>query len=140
MIIKTPDSLKNTMIDKPSVVADLIKNILSLEDEIEQGKEHLYSIGIDNRNHLIYIDLVSIGAKTECTFSIPQVFRRAIAENVNSIFIVHNHPSGNPEPSEADLLCSKEAKKAGKIIQISLLDSLVIGGDDFYSFRAHGII
>jgi len=69
-----------------------------------------------------------------------EVFRVAITESAAAIILIHNHPSGNSEPSKEDLLITKQLAEAGKIIDIKVLDHIIIAGDSFTSFAQKGLI
>ncbi|MCL5991779.1 MAG: DNA repair protein RadC [Bacteroidetes bacterium] len=69
-----------------------------------------------------------------------EVFRVAITESAAAIILIHNHPSGNLEPSKEDLLITKQLVEAGKIIDIKVLDHIIIAGDSFTSFAQKGLI
>ena len=69
-----------------------------------------------------------------------EVFRIAITESAASIILLHNHPSGNPEPSEEDKQITTQLVNASKIIEIKILDHIIIAGDKFTSFTKEGLI
>ncbi|MGM5480911.1 MAG: RadC family protein [Nanobdellota archaeon] len=64
-----------------------------------------------------------------------EVYASAIKEHANAIIVVHNHPSGDPEPSEEDRMITKQLKEAGRIVGIELLDHVIVGKKKYYSFR-----
>ncbi len=66
------------------------------------------------------------------------VLREAIAAQATSMILVHNHPTGNVSPSRADDLLTKRLADAGKIMNITLQDHVIVGGNDFYSYRDNG--
>ncbi|MFQ5444449.1 MAG: RadC family protein, partial [Nitrospinales bacterium] len=69
-----------------------------------------------------------------------EVMIPAIKESAASIVMIHNHPSGDPSPSQADIEITHRLTKTGEIVGIKLLDHIIIGGDDFYSFADQGMI
>ncbi len=69
-----------------------------------------------------------------------ETFRRAIITNSVQLIVAHNHPSGNPEPSEADLQITRRLKDAGEIIGIGLLDHIVFTSSSYYPFKEHSLI
>ena len=91
----------------------------------ERASEELHVFYLNTKNDVIGMELVSKGALL------------AIA---NAIMVVHNHPSGNPEPSRADKEVTTKLIQAGNILDINLLDHLIIGNNQHYSFFANGII
>ena len=66
--------------------------------------------------------------------------RVALLSNAASIMVAHNHPSGNPEPSEADLVTTKKLEEVGDLMGIRLLDHLIIGDDQFISLKEQGFL
>jgi DNA repair protein RadC len=88
---------------------------------------------------------VSIGTLNETIYHAREVFRPAIALNAYAIFVMHNHPSGNPSPSPADLRITKIIKEAAHILGISLIDHLIVGEltggrSPTFSFKEAGVI
>jgi DNA repair protein RadC len=69
-----------------------------------------------------------------------EVFRLAITESAASIILMHNHPSGNPEPSDEDRKITRQLIEASKIIDIKVLDHIIIAGDSFTSFAKEGLM
>lgn len=120
------------------VVFGIMKGILRSKTPFDRDKEHFWVILLNRRNTIKFIDLVSIGSMTG-TIAVPrEVFRMAIHKAAASIIIVHNHPSGEVEPSESDKLITRQLRDAGKIIQIELMDSIIISEEGFYSFANSG--
>ena len=68
------------------------------------------------------------------------MFKRALLNNANSIIVAHNHPSGNPNPSQADIDITKRLQEAGKILDIKLLDHIIIGNESKYSLSENGYL
>lgn len=69
-----------------------------------------------------------------------EVFKAAVSVSAASIILLHNHPSGNPNPSKEDIRITKQLVEAGKIMDIKIYDHLIIAGDGFYSFARYGLI
>jgi DNA repair protein RadC len=103
-------------------------------DELRDKKqEHFYVLTLDSNNQIISKDLVSIGTLNVSVVHPREIFRNAIKDSANSIIIIHNHPSGNLEPSPEDIQVTAILKNAGKLLGISVLDHLIIAGDGFRS-------
>jgi len=132
-------SKKKQKCSSPKIVFNIIKNIISTYDEFEQEKEHFYAIGLNNKNVIQYVDLVSIGTVSETLVHPREVFRMAIHKNVSGIVIAHNHPSGEIKPSKQDIATTERLKEAGNIIGISILDHVIVG-DCYYSMVEEQII
>jgi DNA repair protein RadC len=101
----------------------------------ECDKERFYSILLDTKNKVIGVDLVSQGSLDSTLVHPREVFKSALLASASSIIFVHSHPSGDPEPSETDRELTKKLKEAGKLLDISVLDHVIIGRDKYYSFK-----
>jgi len=106
-----------------------------LKEYGDEDREHFIVIGLDNKNKVVYREIANIGIINSCMISAGTTFRKAIIMNCNSIIIAHNHPSQDLEPSTEDYTIYKELKKAGKILQIEVLDALVFGKNEYLSLN-----
>lgn len=103
-------------------------------------KESFFLISLNTKNGIIAIRTISIGS-LNCNIVHPrEVFRTAIFDNAANIIVVHNHPSGDPIPSEEDIEITKILVKSGDIIGIKLLDHVIIGDDRHFSMKEAGHI
>jgi len=98
-------------------------------------KEHLYALLLDAKNKIIKEDLVSVGTLTQSFAHPREVFKEAIKKSANSIILVHNHPSGDHNPSKEDLSLTKKMQLAGKTLGILVTDHIIIGKDNYWSFQ-----
>ncbi|MFT4260894.1 MAG: RadC family protein [Candidatus Woesearchaeota archaeon] len=96
-------------------------------------KEHFVILMLDTKNQLIKKEVVSIGTLNLAIIHPREIFKEAIKESANSIILVHNHPSGNSEPSDADIDITNKLIKAGELLDIRVLDHVIIG-NKYYSF------
>jgi DNA repair protein RadC len=102
-------------------------------------KEHFMVLCLDTRNHLINIHQISIGS-LDCSIAHPrEVFKDAISSCAASVIFIHNHPSGDPTPSEDDIKLTKRLMEAGEIIGIDVLDHIVICDRDHLSMKAKNL-
>ena len=69
-----------------------------------------------------------------------ELFRDAIVANAPSVILVHNHPSGDPDPSPEDVRLTKDAAQAAQLLSIDLLDHVIIGGGRFVSLKVQGVL
>ena len=90
-------------------------------------KEHLVVLHLDSKNKIIKDEVISIGTLNSSLVHPREVFKEAIKSSANSIILVHNHPSGDVEPSEEDILTTKKLKESGEVVGIKLLDHIIIG-------------
>ncbi len=142
MEVRVPN---NTVINDLAGIAEVFGAVLNTESEVDRDKEHFWIVGLNTRNNIKYIELVSLGTLNASLVHPREVYRMAIMKASSSIIIVHNHPSGDPEPSEEDGKITARLANAGNIIGIQLLDHVVIGvpqqnGIEFKSFKELGLI
>lgn len=95
---------------------------------------------LDNKLQIIKDFVISEGSVNSSIVHPREVMIPAIKESATKIVLVHNHPSGDPSPSQADIEITHRVSKAGDIIGIKLLDHIIIGGAEFYSFADEGMI
>ena len=132
-------SQEKVELSNPTAAASLLKKILSKEDSLSRCREHFWVIIVDTRNRVRFVELISIGTMNASLVHPREVFRRAIKRGASSIILGHNHPSGNPEPSEEDVRITRKLVDAGRIVGIEVLDHVVIGSSSF-SFKEKGLI
>ncbi len=119
----------------PSDIAQLMMADLRYET-----KEHLKALLLDVRNRVRKVVTVSTGTLTESLIHPREVFQEAIRFASNSIVLVHNHPSGDPEPSPQDLASTRRLVSAGELLGIEVLDHVIIGDGRWVSLRDRGVI
>ena len=120
-------------------VAKVFVDLLSLEDKIDQDKEHFYVMHLDFRNRVNLGELVSLGTLDSSLVHPRETFRRAIMQGSASILVAHNHPSGEVDPSDADTKTTKKLFDAGELLGISMQDHIIFAKDKFFSFKANVI-
>ncbi len=136
-------SVTKKPVTTPEAVADVFLSLLKAENEIDRDKEHFWVMGLDTRNKIKYIELASLGTLNASLIRPLETYRLAIGQAVAKIIGGHNHPSGDPEPSEDDHKVTKQLVESGKILGIDLLDHIIIGDTNdrrFFSFRERGLI
>ena len=109
-------------IESPEDAADLMKDFLE-----DLDKEQVMLLCLNTKGEPTHISTVSIGSLTSSIVHPREVFKIAIIANAKSIMLFHNHPSGDPTPSNEDLAITKRLKEAGELMGIELLDHIIIG-------------
>ena len=136
------------MIKERSATYDVnSKSITSAEDIAEvlekffetADREQFIAVCLNSKNKILCINTVSTGSLNSSVVHPREVFKAAILSNAAAIIVAHNHPSGNPIPSEEDKILTKSLFSAGKVLGIPVLDHLVIG-DYYYSFKEHSLM
>jgi len=94
---------------------------------------------LDTKNRVQAITLLYQGSLNSCPVRIGELFKEAIRRHAASIIILHNHPSGDPTPSPEDVRVTTEARQAGKLLDIEVLDHLIIGQGRYVSLKERGL-
>ena len=102
-------------------------------------REHFVSLLLDTRQRLIGLNVVSIGHLSATLVHPREVYKAAVVANAAAIIVAHNHPSGDPEPSQDDVAITRRLAEAGRILGIELLDHVVVGEDRYVSLRERGL-
>ena len=106
----------------------------------DKNREVFLVIYLNGRNQILKMEELFEGTLSTTAVYPREVVKRALDNNAAALIFVHNHPSGNPNPSSDDLTITKKLKEAAKSIDISVHDHLIIAGDEVYSFADHGIL
>lgn len=103
-------------------------------------REHFRVILLNTKNHVLEIESVSVGSLNSSLVHPRELFKKAILKSAAGVILVHNHPSGDPQPSEEDRLVTLRMAEAGEIIGIEVLDHIVIGDGRYASLRERGLM
>ena len=106
----------------------------------QEPQEVFFALALDARNRLLREVLVARGTLTSCPVHPREVFRPMIREAAASCLLVHNHPSGDPEPSTDDLSLTRRLARGGSMLGIKLLDHIIIGRGCFVSLAERGVV
>jgi DNA repair protein RadC len=134
------ESFARKKIDSPELVCDLVASEMRM-----LHKESLRIILLDTRYHMLRIEEVSLGSVNESIAHPRDVFRPAIIFSAYAVIVVHNHPSGDPSPSQADHSLTRRLSEAAELLQIKLLDHIIIGAPEqgrppYFSFKEAGVL
>lgn len=126
---------------------ETLPKIESAKDVIAQAvylrnktREHLMVIYLNARNEMVWKKPMFIGTLNANLVHPREIFQEALKQNAASVILVHNHPSGDPEPSEDDLAITKRLVEAGKIMGIDVLDHVIITKNKVFSFKEQKLI
>jgi len=112
------------------------EDIVSLVQDLRKKKqEHFVTLTLDGAHNLIKKRTVFIGTLNQSLVHPREVFADAISDRAAAVILIHNHPSGNVEPSELDVSLTKRLIKAGELLGIEVLDHIIIGKDKHSSFK-----
>lgn len=103
-----------------------------------EKQEYVVTIFLDTRMRIMSKEVLFKGTLDRSLFSTREILTSALKHRAASIILVHNHPSGDPSPSDDDMEITRKTKEAGYFLDIPLLDHIIIGDFKYYSFREHG--
>lgn len=103
-------------------------------------KETLLLTMFNTRNMLLGDEVLSIGTSNASLIDPPEIFKTALKYQANYIVLLHNHPSGNPNPSKEDVEVTMRLQECGKLLGIFLMDHIIIGDNRYFSFHEENII
>ena len=116
---------------------DVIAQFTYLRDK---SREHLAALYLNARNELVFKKHIFVGTLDANIAHPREIFEHALATHASSVILVHNHLSGDPEPSKADLEITKRILEAGKILGIDILDHIIITKTKAFSFKEKKLI
>lgn len=97
-------------------------------------REVIGALLLDNKHRLLNFAEISSGTVNTCSVHVREILRSALRVNASAMILTHNHPSGDPTPSQADRMLTKHIWQAMVMVDVQLVDHVIIGGDDFFSF------
>ena len=135
MVREGSTKYENRKIETPFDAYVLLKNFLEDSD-----REKLLVVCLDTKNQPINICTVSVGTLISSLVHPREVFKTAILSNSNQIMLAHNHPSGISAPSNEDKAMTSRIKDAGVILGIELIDHIIIGSNEYFSFKENKLM
>ncbi|MCX8111318.1 MAG: DNA repair protein RadC [Syntrophorhabdaceae bacterium] len=122
--IEIDNPINDIEITNPKAVADLIRHEIK-----DKKKEHFVLVTLNTRNKVLAITPISIGTLNASLVHPREVFKEAISRCASSVIVAHNHPSGDPEPSQDDINITRRLIDAGRLLGIEVLDHVIVGRD-----------
>jgi DNA repair protein radc len=113
---------------------------LVMEEMRNLDREQFRALLLNTKHQLIGREIISIGTLNSSMVHPRELFKSAIKRSAAAMILVHNHPSGDPAPSQEDIGITKRMQEAGSIIGIEILDHLIVGDNRFVSFKAKGLM
>lgn len=127
--------LASKVIRSPDDAYRIIQTVLDLEQE---ASEKFGILTLNTKNAVAGVHVLSIGSLNAAIVHPREVFKAAILNNAASLLCFHNHPSGDPTPSQEDITLTRRLIEAGEIIGIELLDHIIIGDSRYISMKEQG--
>lgn len=125
--------------DRPTIRSPADVNVLLGNELSYLDQEVLKVLLINSRNQVVSIETVYKGSVATAPVRMAELFKESIRQNVPSLILVHNHPSGDPSPSQEDIAVTKQAIEAGKHLDVEILDHVIIGEKRFASMKNLGL-
>jgi DNA repair protein RadC len=129
-----PDYIQTTRYTSPRQVYEMFSD-LRLET-----KEHFIALHLDGKNRIVCFDRVSVGSLNQSIVHPREVFKGAILSSAAAIILMHNHPTGDPTPSQEDLAITRRLAEVGELVGIRVLDHIIVGDGEFLSFAERGLL
>ncbi len=123
-----------TVVRSPQDVSSLVMEEMRFLD-----REQFRIVLLDAKNHVLGVRTVSVGSLSSSIVHPREIFKEAIARSSAAIILVHNHPSGDPTPSQEDVEVTRRLVEAGRLLGIEVLDHVVVGDNRYISFKEKGI-
>ena len=128
------EGIKYEAVRMPNDAVDISRRVIGDSD-----RELVVVLCLDAKNQINAVNIAGMGSLNNAVVHPREIYKPAILSNASGIIFVHNHPSGDVKPSEDDRKTTERIKKAGDILGIPLVDSIVIGDDGaYYSFKSEG--
>jgi len=136
-VYKKENAVQNIKVSCSKDVNDFIRQVYPVEINIREAMMVLF---LNNSNRTLGYSIASIGGLTATLVDVRLILRDALLTQSTSFVLVHNHPSGCYEPSNADIVVTDKIKKAAKMMEIALLDHIIITEWSYFSFADEGKI
>lgn len=126
--------------DRPIITSPEDVKMLVMEEMRYLDREHFKVIYLDRKGGIIIAEDISIGGLYGAMAHPREVFKNAVKRSAASVILVHNHPSGDPTPSNEDIQTTRRLVEAGQIVGIEVLDHVIIGDNKYCSMKSRGLI
>lgn len=126
--------------ERPVVDSPASAALLLMPEMMHLEQEQARVILLNTRNRVIEVRTIFIGSTTSIHIRLADLLRPAVQVNATAFIFAHNHPSGDPHPSPEDISTSRKLNEAAKLLDLSLLDSLIIGRNRYYSLKEAGYL
>lgn len=129
-----PQSLGKRMTRSEDIVARFQSRLM------DRGEEEFWALALSRSNAVVADLRISVGGQSGTVVDPKVVFSKALTVRAAALVLVHNHPSGNPRPSEADKALTREISRVGKALDMPVLDHVIIAGMRHFSFADHQLL
>jgi len=133
--VAMPSTVQRPVVESPEAAAAFVRPHL-----IDKQKEHVVALLLDARHRLIRMSPIAVGTLSASLVHPRELFKEAIAASAAAVIVAHNHPSGDPAPSDHDVRLTRRLVEAGAVLGIEVLDHLILAGSQVVSLKAAGIV
>lgn len=127
-------------LEKPSIKNSQVAYECFYAHLSDLDHEQFWIMLLNNANKVIKLEKIGVGGMTGTTADPKKIFKSALENNATSVMLCHNHPSGNIIPSSADKKITENLVKAAIFLEIKILDHIIIGNDNYFSFADEGLL
>lgn len=130
-LVKERKIISDKRIDTPQMAVEVVANELKWLD-----REMVLVLNFNTKQEIINAHIVSVGGIDSAFIDVKNIFKSALLSNASALMLIHNHPSGDCEPSKEDLIVTEKIKEACSLMTIKFLDHIVVGKDRYYSIES----
>ena len=139
---RRPYMVEEKKVDYPNVTRmsdpdQIVRMMISVYRMADKAEEYLYMLTMNTKMDITGVFLIGKGDVNTCIASVRDVMTMALLSGASGIVLVHNHPSGDPTPSDLDLTICKRVATVGALLQVQLIDSIVIGDNVYHSMHGN---
>ncbi len=138
--VRLPKELKKRKMWNSLEIYSVIRPILLKKNKISRDKEHFWLMVLDSCNHIKHLELIALGTVEKVNATPMEVFNVAMYRRAVKLALIHNHPSGNTEPSSADLELTLRLRNIGLLMDIPIVDHLIVSPDGYFSFKDDNVL
>lgn len=139
MNIKLTPAQKIKVLNSSDVYA-IMQQVLLREKKIDRDKEHFWLVCLAQNNSILFIELISLGSVNATVVEPMDVFSFALQKRAVKLIMVHNHPSGELQPSASDTGLTDKMLAIGKFLKVPVIEHLIISEEHYYSFTDSGLL
>ncbi len=133
-IAKTSQIKEGTVVSSSWVGEYLVREMSGLT------QENVVALYLNTKNDIIKNDTIFVGSLNTSVAHPREIFKGAVRYSAARVIIAHNHPSGNTDPSQADLAFTRRIVEAGEMMGIEVIDHIIIGDQEYFSLKEHGLL
>ena len=129
------------LIDSPEAAVEYWREVVEARSWFHPSKEHVVTLLLNTKHQIIGHNLVAVGSLNECIAHPRDILGPVICEPAHAFLLMHNHPSGDPSPSQADTRLTRQVRGGAELLRVELSDHVIVGGrEKYFSFREMGLI